>query len=125
MYLVDTKVISEAHKGERANAGVRAFFAKASEQDWPLFFASIAIINRESSQGLAIPLGEWHFKPSSGLLQPDLLQQHRQGFTQLEPVAGGVCEEESVLRNQASILDSRPASRLFSFLSLSVSCSMS
>jgi hypothetical protein len=26
-YLVDTNVISEARKGERANAGVRAFFA--------------------------------------------------------------------------------------------------
>ena len=33
MYLVETNVISEARKGERANASVRAFFAKASEQD--------------------------------------------------------------------------------------------
>jgi|LakMenE01Jun11ns_1017448.scaffolds.fasta_scaffold9880128_2 hypothetical protein len=125
MYLVDTKVISEAHKGERANAGVRAFFAKASEQDWPLFFASIAIINRESSQGLAIPLGEWHFKPSSGLLQPDLLQQHRQGFTQLEPVAGGVCVDKSALSNKESSLDSSAARRLFSISSCFVRCSMS
>ena len=43
MYLVDTNVISEARKGERANAGVRAFFAKASEQDWPLFLSVISI----------------------------------------------------------------------------------
>jgi antitoxin PrlF len=43
MYLVDTNVISEARKGERANASVRAFFAKASEQDWPLFLSVISI----------------------------------------------------------------------------------
>jgi hypothetical protein len=41
MHLVDTKVISEARKGERANWGVRAFFAEASEQDWPLFLSVI------------------------------------------------------------------------------------
>ena len=29
VYLVDTDVISEARKGERANRGVRAFFATA------------------------------------------------------------------------------------------------
>jgi hypothetical protein len=44
-------------------------------------------------------------------------QQYRQGFTQLEPVAGGVCEEESALSNKASILDSSSASRSFSFFS--------
>jgi predicted nucleic acid-binding protein len=30
MYLVDTDVISEIRKGEKANAGVRAFFESAS-----------------------------------------------------------------------------------------------
>jgi hypothetical protein len=43
MYLVDTNVISEARKGSRANSGVRAFFTAASEQDQPLFLASITI----------------------------------------------------------------------------------
>ena len=63
---------------------------------------------------------------------PELLDEHRQGFTQLEPVAGGVCEEESALSNKASSLDSSSASRLFSVsicaISLSscfVRCSMS
>jgi len=32
MFLVDTNVISEARKGLRADPGVRAFFAAASEQ---------------------------------------------------------------------------------------------
>jgi len=32
MYLVETNLISEARKGERANANVRAFFAKASDR---------------------------------------------------------------------------------------------
>jgi hypothetical protein len=43
------------------------------------------------------------------------------GRAQLEPVAGGVCEEESGLRNKASSLDSSAASRLFSCRSSSVS----
>ena len=43
MYLVDTNVISEARKGSRANPGVRAFFAAASEQEQPLYLASITI----------------------------------------------------------------------------------
>jgi len=43
MYLVDTNVISEARKGARANPGVRAFFSAASEQEQPLFLASITI----------------------------------------------------------------------------------
>ena len=34
------------------------------------------------------------------------------------PVAGGVCEEESTLRNKASILDSSAASRMFSHLQM-------
>ena len=33
--------------------------------------------------------------------EPELLDQHHQCVTQLEPVAGGVCEEESALSNNA------------------------
>jgi len=47
----------------------------------------------------------------------EILHQHCQRFAQLEPVAGGVCEEESTLSSKASILDSRSASRLFSISS--------
>jgi len=64
----------------------------------------------------------------SGGWRPEFIEQHRQGFTQLEPVAGGVGEQESALRNKASILDSSSASRLFSCRSCSVSflsCSVS
>jgi predicted nucleic acid-binding protein len=43
MFLVDTNVISEARKGERANAGVRTFFTEAGQQDWPLFLSAISI----------------------------------------------------------------------------------
>ena len=43
MFLVDTNVISEARRGARANLGVRAFFAAASEQEQPLYVASITI----------------------------------------------------------------------------------
>ena len=32
-YLIDTNVLSEIRKGERANAGVREWFAEASDED--------------------------------------------------------------------------------------------
>jgi len=43
VYLVDTDVISEARKGERANAGVRTFFRTASRASAPLFLSAITI----------------------------------------------------------------------------------
>ncbi len=43
MYLVDTDVISESRKGDVANAGVRAFFRKASLDDEPLYVSAITI----------------------------------------------------------------------------------
>jgi len=43
VYLVDTDVISEARKGERANAGVRSFFQTAKEDDVPLFLSAVTI----------------------------------------------------------------------------------
>jgi hypothetical protein len=68
MYLVDTNVISEARKGSRANPGVRAFFSAASEQDQPLFLASITIgelrrgvdlIRRRGDGAQADALAQW------------------------------------------------------------------
>ena len=43
MYLVDTDVISEARKGERANPGVKAFFKRAGEQAVPLYLSAVTI----------------------------------------------------------------------------------
>ena len=43
MFLVDTDVISEARKGERANAGVRAFFARAGQEGTDLYLSVITI----------------------------------------------------------------------------------
>lgn len=43
MYLIDTDVISELRKGESANAGVRAFFRDASEQNSALYLSAITI----------------------------------------------------------------------------------
>jgi hypothetical protein len=60
---------------------------------------------------------ELHKPSGSARWRPELLQQHSQGFTQLEPVAGGVCEVKSALSSKASILDSSSASRLFSISS--------
>jgi toxin FitB len=43
MYLIDTDVISEARKGDRANRGVREFFVAASHDATPLFLSVVAV----------------------------------------------------------------------------------
>lgn len=43
MYLVDTDVISEARKGDQANAGVRAFFSRASQEGVELYLSAVTI----------------------------------------------------------------------------------
>ncbi len=43
MYLVDSDVISEGRKGERAKAGVRRCFRSASRAGTPLFLSAITI----------------------------------------------------------------------------------
>jgi len=43
VYLVDTDVISEARKGDKANTGVRAFFRNAARDDAALFLSVITI----------------------------------------------------------------------------------
>jgi predicted nucleic acid-binding protein len=43
MYLVDTDVISEARKGTKGNAGVRAFFHGALRDNAALFLSAITI----------------------------------------------------------------------------------
>lgn len=43
MYLIDTNVISEARKGDRAGVGVQRFFADAHSHQWPLFLSVITV----------------------------------------------------------------------------------
>jgi toxin FitB len=43
MFLIDTNVISEARKGQRADAGVQAFWAAAASDETPLFLAAVTI----------------------------------------------------------------------------------
>ena len=43
MYLIDTHVISEARKGERANAGVHAFFRRAAEFGDALYLSAVTL----------------------------------------------------------------------------------
>ena len=52
MFLVDTDVISEARKGDKANAGVREFFDNASRNNIALFLSAITI--GELRQGVEI-----------------------------------------------------------------------
>jgi hypothetical protein len=43
VYLIDTDVISEVRKGAKSNAGVRAFFARASAEETPLYLSVVTI----------------------------------------------------------------------------------
>ena len=43
MYLIDTDVISEARKGEKANAGVRSFFRTAAQEGTALYLSVVTI----------------------------------------------------------------------------------
>ena len=43
MYLIDTDVISEARKGDKANAGVKAFFDNALRDNTALYLSAITI----------------------------------------------------------------------------------
>lgn len=46
MYLVDTNVISELRKGDRANPGVRAFFSTLADEDIYLAVQTIGELRR-------------------------------------------------------------------------------
>jgi hypothetical protein len=52
VYLVDTDVISEGRKGDKANAGVRAFFRNAIRDNATLFLSVITI--GELRQGVEV-----------------------------------------------------------------------
>jgi len=43
MYLIDTNVITEFRKAEKADAGVREFFSQAARDDRQTFLASVTI----------------------------------------------------------------------------------
>ncbi|MGE8366588.1 MULTISPECIES: type II toxin-antitoxin system VapC family toxin [Cupriavidus] len=43
MYLIDTNVISEVRKRERANKGVRAFFRQAARQETDLYLSVVTV----------------------------------------------------------------------------------
>ena len=52
MYLIDTDVISEARKEDKANAGVRQFFADADRKNVPMYLSVVTI--GEMRQGVEI-----------------------------------------------------------------------
>ncbi|MFL9911885.1 type II toxin-antitoxin system VapC family toxin [Paraburkholderia sp. RL17-337-BIB-A] len=43
MYLLDTNVVSEIRKKERANKGVRAFFRRAAKEDIDLYLSVVTV----------------------------------------------------------------------------------
>ena len=43
MYLIDTNVVSETRKGQRANAGVRAFHERVRREGAQLFMSAVSV----------------------------------------------------------------------------------
>ena len=43
MFLLDTNVISEARKGNRADPGVRAFFTEIAQKQAPIYLSAITV----------------------------------------------------------------------------------
>ncbi len=43
MYLIDTNVISEAHKKGKANRSVAAFFRSSAEQGQALYLSTVSV----------------------------------------------------------------------------------
>lgn len=58
MYLIDTNVISELRKGDRADSGVVAFFAQAASGDARLFLSAITVGEIRRGIGLAAYRGD-------------------------------------------------------------------
>ncbi|MCY1216590.1 Toxin FitB [compost metagenome] len=52
MYLIDTNVISETRKRERANPGVRAFFRQAAREGAALYLSALTV--GELQRGIAL-----------------------------------------------------------------------
>jgi predicted nucleic acid-binding protein len=74
MYLVDTDVISEARRGAQGNAGVRAFFSRASEEGTELYLSAVTIgelrqgverIRYRGDRSQALRLEEWLLRVTS------------------------------------------------------------
>ena len=68
MYLVDTDVISEIRKGDKANPGVRAFFATTTRESVDLYLSVVTIgelrlgverIQHRGDDAQAKRLGRW------------------------------------------------------------------
>jgi toxin FitB len=67
MYLIDTNVLSEARKGERADPGVRRFFADLQQRQAPSYLSAVTLGELQRGARLCRHRGDH--------LQADLLEQ--------------------------------------------------
>jgi predicted nucleic acid-binding protein len=74
MYLVDTDVISEIRKGEKANAGVREFFQMAGRDVIPLYLSVVTVGELRT--------GVERLRHRGDLRQADLLERWLRQVTQ-------------------------------------------
>ncbi len=74
MYLVDTDVISEARKGKQGNAGIRAFFSRATHEGAELYLSAVTIgelrqgverIRHQGDKSQAQRLEQWLLRVTS------------------------------------------------------------
>ena len=76
MYLIDTNVISEMRKREKADRGVQSFFRQASERDEPLYLSVVTVGELRRGIDLIHYRGD---RPQADLLErwlSNLLERH-------------------------------------------------
>ncbi|WP_216904423.1 PIN domain-containing protein [Synechococcus sp. CCY 9618] len=84
MYLIDTAVISEARKGDRAHAGVRAFFEEVQHDHVPLFLATITVGELSRAVALMRHRGEEHEARQMEEWLQQLVQDHGESLLGLD-----------------------------------------
>jgi len=84
MYLIDTNVISEIRKGNKANPGVRQFFDAAIQDNAPLYISAITIGELRRGVDLIFHRGD----ASQGKLLEDwlntLLNEHQNNILSID-----------------------------------------
>ena len=78
MFLIDTNVVSEARKGDRANPGVRAFFRHAGQRGDALFLSVVTLGELRRGVELIRHRGDAHQAETLEAWLKDILGLYRQ-----------------------------------------------
>ncbi len=85
MYLIDTNVISEARKHERANPGVRAFFEQVGAEDQPAFISVITVGELRRGVERIRHRGDTRQADRLEAWLTDILNEYRENILDIDP----------------------------------------